>query len=317
MNDLRKIVVAKIEELGVKEASKFFGVATGTISNWHSGKTEPSLSAAQLVLHEKQVDAPQPIGYNYPIGEGVQLTEWEGRNLIILAPLYRAFSPDTHFSLYANYSKYGPEKIGAIFEKRTVIHESRNILVKKFLETTKAEYALFVDDDMVLPFGSNETLRIRYGAELPKHIGDQVAISRIMSHPKEVGIVGGTYYGRGVSGKPQCASGFTSEQDKKKFRAFQFKGLKQEEWVATGFMRIHRSVFEQMAKEIDAGRWPELKPNAGQGWYGFFTPLKVGVGEDVSFCRRAGEIGIKSYVDTELVCLHEGTCYYGPHNTKG
>src|SRR5687767_11161044 len=122
MRDYRKVVTDKIAELGVKEASKFFGVSVGTVSNWATGKTSPSIDALQLAI-----DEPEPVAEDPDA-----LFNWQGRQAMLLLPVYRTFNPDTHFTLFANYAKFGPEKIGMIMQKRTVIHEARNILAEKF-----------------------------------------------------------------------------------------------------------------------------------------------------------------------------------------
>jgi transcriptional regulator with XRE-family HTH domain len=309
--NLKKHVLAKIEEIGQKEAAKLFGVSIGTISNWSSGRSSPSIEALQLVLSEGETESLCSSSPTDTDG----LTQWEGKNVILLLPVYRSFSADTHFTLFANYAKYGAEKLGMIQEKRTLIHESRNILVNKFLKT-KAEYAIMIDDDMILPCGNEVLFNGRYGAGVPAASANLNAISRLMSHSADKQIVGALYFGRHERGQAQCEKGMGNAAESKKLRMGEYSGLIKDGWVGTGCMRIHRSVFEAMAKEIDNGRWPELAPVENDGWYGFFTPLKVRVGEDVSFCRRASEIGIQSYLDTSLVCLHTGESFYGPRNTK-
>lgn len=307
MQDLTKLVQNKIESLGVKEAATYFGVSIGTASNWSTGKTPPSLNAVQLVLDEQQ-----------PIITEVKQQEvtWEGRKVMILLPVYRSFNADTHFTLFANYAKYGPEKIGMEIIKRTVIHEARNILVNKALKTQAEDFLMF-DDDMILPCGNSDIFNGRYGAGVDNARASVNAISRLMSHSSDKGIIGGLYFGRHKTGKSQCALGFESTNENKKLRALQYDGLVNTRWVATGAMRIPRWVLEKMKDAIDSGKFPECKPANESLWHGFFNPLRVGVGEDVSFCARAGEIGIKSYVDGGLVCLHVGDENYGPSNTNG
>lgn len=314
---MKKAVLDKIEQLGVKPSANFFGVSVGTISNWHSGKTEPSLRAAQLAMADS-IEEPN-LGDD-PIFEAPNTTEqvevnWSGKKVIILLPVYRGFSSDTHYTLFANYAKYGPEKIGMIMEKRTVIHESRNILAHKALKTD-AEMVIMVDDDMILPCGSPGVWSSRFGCDIDPKISGLNAITRIMSHGFDKRIVGALYFGRHSRGKAQCCSGFSSDRENENFRKGVYTGLKTEEWVGTGFIRIHRNVFEEMKAAIDGGKFPECKPLNESMWYGFFNPLRVGVGEDVSFGRRAAELGIQSYVDGGLVCLHAGEVYFGPHNTK-
>jgi transcriptional regulator with XRE-family HTH domain len=316
---LRKKVVSKIEELGVKDASKFFGVSAGTVSNWATGKTSPSITALELVLSldsdddwiraDARTQLPRE-QYCEP-----ELFQWTGKDAIILLPVYRTFNADTHFTLFANYAKYGPEKLGMIQEKRTIIHEARNILVHKALKTD-AKWFIMCDDDMILPCGNAALFNERYGAGVSNESASFNAISRIMSHGEDKRIVGALYFGRSSRGKAQCCKSFADDSECEKLRAGHYKGLMPDDWVACGLIRIHRNVFEDMAKVIDSGKWPELAPVGKEGWYGFFNPMRVRMGEDVSFGRRAKEIGIQSYVDTSLILLHNGECNYGPRNTK-
>ncbi len=316
MDRFTRAVLDKIDELGVKGASKLFGVSTGTISNWSSGKTRPSLNAVDIALGEEainQADWQKPQAVEPTID--IPLEYWEGKKVLMLLPVYRSFAADTHYTLFANYAKYGPDKVGMIQEKRTVIHEARNILIDKALKTG-AEWFIFVDDDMILPCGSAELFNGRYGAGVSTFSASLNAISRIMSHSPDKRIVGALYFGRHSKGKAQCSSGFSSENENINLHKGVYKDLKVEEWIGTGFLKIHRSVFDDMKAAIDGGRFPECKPQAVGRWYGYFTPLRVGIGEDVSFGRRATELGIKSYLDTQLIALHTGETFFGPKNTS-
>jgi hypothetical protein len=248
------------------------------------------------------------------------MTMWEGRKLCILIPTYRTICPKTHYTLFANYARYGAEKIAMEMHEGTLIAESRNILVHRALRNCPdAEWFLFVDDDMVLPVGNESYFNGNCNAGLPPESASFIGISRIMSHGSDKRIVGGLYYGRHEFGQAQCALGFGPNHEKwnDEFRSNRVhRGLIPCEWVATGFLKIHRSVFTDMKAEIDAGKWPELKPAQEGGWYGFFTQLSAGVGEDVSFGRRAKEIGIQSYVDASLEILHaDGGHLWGSRNT--
>jgi len=309
MGRLKKIVTDRIAELGPKEASKFFGVSLGTISNWTLGKTKPSIEAVELAMLELG-DAPKKEV------DPDALYQWNGKRAIILLPVYRTFNPDTHFTLFANYAKYGPEKLGMIQEKRTVIHESRNILCHKALKTDSKAF-IMVDDDMILPCGNPDLFNGRYGANVCLTSAGYNAVSRLMSHPEDKEIVGALYFGRHEMGKAQCSLGFSNDRENEKLRDGEYTGLVPDEWVGTGCLRIMRSALEKMKAAIDSGKWPELAPVGLDGWYGFFTPQRVRMGEDVSFGRRAKELGIQSYVDAGLVCLHNGERNFGPRNTRG
>lgn len=304
--NLKRLVLRKIEEIGVKEASKLFGVSLGTISNWSTGKSDPSLAAAQLLASEQ----PEPTGPD-------ELTMWQGKEVIILLPVYRSFNADTHYTLFANYARYGPEKVGMIQEKGTLIYEARNTLAHKALKITpRPKYVVFCDDDMILPCGNVELFNGRYQANVSTQSAGFNALSRIMSHPEDKKIVGTLYFGRHAKGKAQCSRGFASDIENEKLHTGAYSGLLEDEWVGTGFMRIHTDVFLAMDEEIKKDRWPECRHRAAGIDFGYFNPMGVRIGEDVSFCRRAREIGIKSYIDTSLICLHEGNMMYGPKNTS-
>lgn len=300
--DLKRLVLDKIEQVGVVEAKRFFGVSLGTISNWKSGKTSPSVDAVQMVIGSLVADD--------------TFTSWEGKKVHVMLPVYRQFCADTHYTLFANYAKYGPDKIGLSIEKRTIIHEARNILTHKGLKTD-AEWFIMVDDDMILPCGSAGIMNGNYRANLPEPSASLLAFSRLMSHPKDARIIGGLYFGRHELGKAQCHIGFQHEHENDNLRKHQkYTQLMPMGWVGTGLIRIHRSVFDDLKKEIDNGRWPECKPIREDLWYGYWNPIQVGVGEDVSFGRRCAEIGIVSYLDPVLECLHIGDVPFGSHNTK-
>lgn len=78
--------------------------------------------------------------------------------------------------------------------------------------------------------------------------------------------------------------------------------------TGTGFMRIHRSVFEKL-KETTA----TYKDADGLVDYDFFP---VGpssdeyLAEDWGFCDLAREAGFKIMLDTGIQVLHEGTAFY-------
>ena len=321
MTDLKKLVLDKIASLGTEKASEYFGVSTPTIFNWQLGKTRPSLDAAQLILSEHteaddvdDVDQPGVETAAQPFVTSTipaEVTMWEGRKVMLLCPVYRSYHPYTFFTLFANYARYGPEKIGMIVEGRTLIHEARNILIAKALGS-EAETFIMPDDDMVFPCGSEGLFNGKFNARVPRESAELNAISRLMSHGSDKGIIGALYFGRNEIATAQCSSAFTNSDENERLHTFTYKGLKTEEWVGTGLIKIERWVIEQMKKEIDAGRWPECKRTTEKAWDGYFTPKQVGVGEDVSFCQRAKEIGIQSYLDTSLICLHIGEKLFGP-----
>jgi transcriptional regulator with XRE-family HTH domain len=321
MKDLRKLVKDKIAEVGVAEAAKLFGVSVGTVSNWANNKSQPSLAAAQLLLDENQsqlVDdmapALRPIDYI----PHLHVANWEGKSVMILLPSYKSINPITHFTLFANYAGFGADKLALGTKNLTVIHEARNFLIHIGMQNPAIQDFIMFDDDMVLPDGSEAHFNGNFKMGVKPESAKFNAIARLMSHPREVGVIGALYYGRHEFGMPQCDWGFNQNRGTlaNELRAEQHQGLKVMDWVATGGLRIPRWVIEKKKVEIDAGRWPELVPQPG-GWYGYFHPMKAGFGEDMSFGYRLKEIGIKSCLDASLVLGHaEGNVVYGPKNTK-
>lgn len=304
---LHEKVIAKIESLGRQEAAGLLGVSLSTINNWCSGKTKPTLDAYERLIH----------GQDFVTEENpVYMSDWEGKQLAILIPSYRSISPKSHFTLFANYAKYGPDKISLLFKERTCIWESRNYLIDAAMKT-EAKLFLFFDDDMVAPCGNAKLFNGNYRAGLPDHMASMNAISRIMSHSPEYELVGGTYYGRHEFGKVQAEIGFATPEENIKMRRFEYSGLIPTGWVGTGFLRISRSAIEKYKEAIDGGMWPSLAPRRENGLYGYFTPMVTEMGEDVAFGRRMGEIGVQSWLDTSLVLLHaDGNTLYGPRNTR-
>lgn len=305
--DVKKIVREKIEELGIKEASKLFGVSFGTVSNWGSGKTPPSADAIDICLMDYDLSA--GLGSSK---EAIKM--WEGRKVMLGLPCYKSLNPHTHHSLFANYAKYGSDKIAVEVQTLTLPHEARNILTDKFLKSD-CETLIMVDDDMILPVGNEWFMNTKHGAGLPSHVASRLAFSRILSHGKDKGIVGALYFGRHNKGRAQCSSGFDSNEWNKDFHTFKYDGLVPQTWVATGMIKVERWVFEKIKPEIEAERWSECKDMKGCNWKGYWNHIKTAVGEDASFGVRARELGIQSYVDAGLICLHMGETSFGPNNT--
>lgn len=247
------------------------------------------------------------------------LTMWEGRKVAILLPCYRGvLNIKTHLALFGCYKDYGPSRI-ALPEpvEGTVIHEARNILVHRAMQMPEVETFIMIDDDMIPPIGNEAWFNGNLRAGVRPEQARMNAISRIMSHGRDKEIVGALYFGRHEFGRAQCEWGFGSDVKNRELRNGQYQGLQAMGWVATGFIKIERTALEKMQKAIDDGVFPDLQPKPGQGWYGFFTPLSVGIGEDVSFGLRASKIGIQSYLDASLVCLHaDGNTLYGPRNVR-
>jgi hypothetical protein len=237
------------------------------------------------------------------------VTEWEGRDVFIGFPSYKHTNPATAWCLLATALDLGKEKVRFDLELGdAMIYHARNNLVRKFLETP-AKWLVFVDDDMLFPIGRPGF--VRQMGRLPNSYPDAPlaisAIPRLISHG--LPIVGATYFTRHPQSLAvnslRASSGYLDN-----VTTFADKVMPCE-WVGTGLLAIHRSVFEKMMGEI-----PEIRPANDTMPWNFFQPGADGSGEDVAFCRRALQIGIQPHVDTMLQALHIGNGVYGMHTAR-
>jgi hypothetical protein len=299
--ELALLVLNKITQLGDPEAAKYFEVSPGTIANWKNLRVLPSLAAAQKVWDEDLI-CQTPEIWGKSAETAVQ----------ILMPAYESIEPLFFLTMMRCLRQYGLEKINIIPKMRTLIVEARNDLAEKFL-ATKSEWCIFCDVDSVLPCGNGAMLR-KVGLDLPEPKASRNAIERIMSHPADKLIVGALYKDRRGNNKAQCAGGFTSPQENARLLGFfdgktQGDGLEEQGWIGFGLVRVHRSVFEMMKEESKpGGKCEEIRPPVGREGepYGYFSTTREQRGEDVSYCRRAGRLGIKTYLDTGILLGHIG-----------
>jgi len=230
------------------------------------------------------------------------------------------------------------------------IAHTRNHCAEIFLNS-ECDYAFWMDDDMVCPFGNAEWFEMHTQFYFPEPFRSFNTLDRLMSHGKS--LVGGLYFGRHRFGPP-----VTNEGANPKMADYLRKGpydkLQETRWVGTGCLLTHRSVFEDIEKKFPrlsrgpaktGGNWftsteaslldnvqrvrnalaeggPVTAEKAYKALEGLDAALSLsknendlGSGEDVSFCLRAKTAGHTPYVDLGLICGHLGHCVYGPHNT--
>jgi len=297
--DLAGLVINKVNQLGPTKAADYFGVSLPTAIAWQKSKNMPSISAGQMVLNEFLTVTPPEI--------------WNitGKRVLILSPIYRTYSGLTHATLFVNYAKYGPEKIGFLPKFRTLIVEARNMLADMALRTD-SEWFIYVDDDCVFPCGNGAMLR-SIGCNLPEPNASFNAISRIMSHPEDKKIVAALYFGRNESHRAQVANAFESPSEDARYHEILRTGgehpLEEVRFAGMGMMRIHRSVFEIMRERADE-LFPRIKPVREDRHWGYFTPDTPDAGEDMTLSMRAKMCGISTYLDPSLLLGHEGSKIY-------
>ena len=163
----------------------------------------------------------------------------------------------------------------------TALAGKRNRLVRELLDSNR-EWLLFMDSDMA---PSRRALMQLLAHDLPA-----VGALYFTRHPP---------YGPCASellpprpGEPMCAI--------PTLRVDPTSPLKRVELIGTGFLLLHRSIFEALEKP-----WFSHE-DAGEG-----------SAEDVYFCRRLRDAGLPLYLDTSLVVRHVGVIGIGVEEARG
>lgn len=271
----------------------------------------------------------------------------EGRKVCILLPWYKEIHPLTAFTTMGLIDRTRT-KIAMRFGDAFVIH-TRNQLVDDFLRSD-CEWSLWVDSDMVLPFGNAGWYNSFTNFGLPEPFAGLHTIDRLLSHGKT--LVSGTYWGRWNSGLPIFAEAMTNRGQAEKLRK-PIDEIRPTKWTGFGCVLVHRSVYLDIEKTF-----PHLARGANGKDFSGFTPdggdlsashaeaieiledltltselrasrvaqllrsaMKssaraggLGMGEDVAFCSRALKSGHQPYIDLGLVCGHIGSHVFGPTN---
>ncbi len=249
----------------------------------------------------------------------------EKKEICLCIPCYKTVCPVTMVALLATALRFGKDRVGLHFEfGDAVIENARNKIADKAL-ADGYEWLMWIDDDIIPPFGRPDLTK--RGTGVPESYQEDAGIeylSRLLSHKKTV--VGGLYFGRNAQGRPMyaeaCMTDSFSENQKARNSAYNL--LEETQWVATGCLLTHRSVFEDIQKkfpdiapkDIEYETMDGRKVRRRQEVWDYFRKFE-GCGEDVSFCFRAREAGHKVYVDHAVKCLHAGGNAWGYHNAQG
>lgn len=271
-----------------------------------------------------------------------------GRKVMLAFPWQKSVHPLTAFSAF-QIADRRRTTTALNFGDAFVAH-SRNNIADVFLKS-ESEWLLQIDDDMVVPFGNAKWFKAYTGWEwLPEPFVSFNALDRLLSHRKT--LVGATYFAKHAKGTPVFSEGNRTEVEAY-VRRGPHDEIKVTGWVGTGCMLTHRSVFLDIEKAYPRlARGPDGK---GGNWftssehkmadgvkqvmdmlsvgpmdgakamraYEMLVSInndaarvsKLGVGEDVIFCRRAAESGHQCFIDLGLMCGHVGATVYGPRNT--
>lgn len=261
----------------------------------------------------------------------------EGKKVFLAFPHYREVHPLTMFSLLA----MGDRRRMAYslsFGDAFVAH-ARAKLATQFL-SSKLEWMVMVDSDMVLPFGDAGWFNHHTKLNLPVKFAGMNTVDRLLSLNKT--LVGATYFGRSKGAPAVFGEG------KKLGELILTRGpvdeVRPTRWVGTGCILIHRSVlldiekkFPHLSRAENGGIWqgftssehdlhnaveeclklldgspsPEkLREILEAGIYKSKVHSALGVGEDVQMCVRATQAGHQPHIDLGLWCAHVGDAMY-------
>jgi hypothetical protein len=234
----------------------------------------------------------------------------------LLFPTMKDTNPATCWALVQTAKRYG-ERLKLDMESGdSMIVNSRNKLASRFLDSGE-EWSIWLDDDMIPQTGNPQWFRyMTFCDEWAESMGARKIpdenlsvhfIDRLLSHGKK--IVGATYFGRQHTGRPMFHEGVENPAINRESRNYPNQ-LMETQWVGTGCLLIHRSVYLDMQRA-----YPQLAPTALMPQWDFFR-LIPDKGEDASFCDRAIKIGHQPYVDLGLHCAHVGRASYGAWNTN-
>lgn len=211
--------------------------------------------------------------------------DYKKDSVVILIPASGDVDPDVLVSIVSmatNAERSGLRLERTVIAKRMLIHESRNNLAEFFLKQTDAEWAFWVDTDMVL-----ESHTITHMIKMAKAVG-----GKFMS---------GVYYQRGGNHNPVMTMRLADAVYKDEYTASFICPTKgstrpyKVDGAGFGCMLTHRDVFENMKQ-------PYFK----------FMIMDNGVefSEDFYFCKKAKENNVQLWAVPDLKTVHLGSKEY-------
>lgn len=163
------------------------------------------------------------------------------------------------------------------------IVRARNKLVRQFMEDQSAPWLLMIDTDMV--FAPDSLDRLIYSA-----------------NRKTRPIVGGLCYSQG--GGDDMLEQYTTMYELMereggpkfvRYVEWQENAMKRVSATGTGFLMVHRDAFDRILRH---------KPDPVCPWFKETVLGDSLVGEDMTFCLRAGAAGVPIYVHTGVQVGH-------------
>lgn len=256
------------------------------------------------------------------------------KKVLLITPCYRSFNPMTAVCV----AQLADRRRTALMQNHddAFVAHTRNSCAIEFLKT-EYEYALWIDDDCLIPCGRAKWFKTHCGwPGFPDKFASLNAIDRLLSHGKT--LVGGLYFGRRKGAPAIFAEGMkVGSPGHLLARECPKDEIRPTGWVGFGCTLTHRSVFEDINKKYPRlnGQWFSSSehtlvadvervqevlangPMTGEKALKAYEILEgalrrsdkisgLGTGEDVIFCRRAAEAGHPCFVDLGLIVGHIG-----------
>lgn len=218
------------------------------------------------------------------------------RDTMILFPAERMISPVVAVGIIArlrDQTRHRLEHVSMHF-----LPDARNRLTKTFLESD-CEWSFWVDSDMIVPCGPNNVNWFLNHTKARKINRDFASLHAIEDMKKRGHkIIGGVYSPRALGKQALIAT-------KEDVSAGPHNRVIPVDWLATGCLLVHRSVYEDVAKASGETDY--------RGWFDLDRKL-TRFGEDVAFCYRAKKVGHQPMLDLSIQCGHVGNYVFLPED---
>jgi len=228
---------------------------------------------------------------------------------MVATPVYSKVELEYMKSILALKDFYVDKQVDLKFDftyGNSIIHDARNILVDRFLDSD-CDYLFFIDSDMVFdPVTFDETLKTCFDDD--KDIVAGICPKRQMDWEF-------LYYAiqKGKKDLHNYNSVFNHTFKFTNEEVDLSKPLEIDE-IGTGFMCIKRSLLEDLSKKITKKYATEKRGKTELITFFFDFSIddksKIFIGEDINFCRVAKSFGYRIWMCPWVLIGHKGTYLY-------